>query len=65
MTVTNSGFLGPFNISTFEIRVLKLEKLFVYHLHRQPVGSAFWRGKYSSGLVNFVPDLRLAKSGST
>ena len=37
MTVNNSGLPGPFIISTFEIRVLKLEKLVVYHLHRQPV----------------------------
>ena len=37
MTVNNSGFPSPFIISTFEIRVFKLEKLVVYHLHGQPV----------------------------
>lgn len=31
MTVINSSFQGPFIISTFEIRALKLEKLVVYH----------------------------------
>ena len=65
MTVNNSGFSGPFIISsTFEIRVLKQEKLFVYRLHGQLVGSAFGPCKQNSGLVNFVPDLRLAQIGS-
>ena len=51
MNVTNSGFPGPFIISTFEIRVLKLERLVVYHLHRQPVGSAFGLGLARPGLA--------------
>ena len=66
MTVTNSSFPGPFIISTFEIRALKLEKLVVYHFDIGNLSrSAFGPGKQNSGLVNFAQDLRLAQIGST